>query len=568
MKIIFKTLRYKNILSTGNTFTTIDLNKSELTLISGSNGAGKTTILDALTFVLYGKPYRNINKSQLVNTINKKNLVVELEFSIGAAEYKICRGIKPNIFEIYYNDTLIDQSANVKDYQKYLETDILRLNLKSFCQIVVLGSTTFIPFMQLTPAHRREILEDILDMQIFTNMGIILKEKISENRDKISKAQTMETILREKIDGILKYKQRQKEDTQKTVDIIQNKVADAQEEIDANLKAIDENNKLLIKYEPLVKEREELLDECNHNTDIAYIQQKIKRVQKDIDFYEHNKTCPTCTQNIEDGFRNDIITEKSDEMDKLSVLLKISEENIVALQNSIKEKDEYYESEQRLKQDNYRRNIVIEGLYEDIKKSERMIADIQKNSDETNDENIEEYNEKLKKTLDIIEKKTYLKGIYEVAAKLLKDTGIKAKIIQQYVPIINQQINKYLGEMDFFVKFELSETFEETIKSRFRDTFSYASFSEGEKTRINLAILFTWREISKTRNSTSTNLLVFDEVLDSSTDLEGLEAFFSIINTVEKDSNVFVISHTQDQFTDKFKDHIRFKKVKNFSIKE
>ncbi len=530
---------------------------------------GKTTILDAITFALYNKPYRDITKPQIINTINNKQLLVEIEFSIGSTEYVVKRGIKPTVFEIYSDGKLLDQSASSRDYQSHLENNILKLNYKSFCQLIVLGSTSFIPFMKLAPAARRVIIEDILDLEIFTNMNNVLKDKISENKKKLSQLDTNRQILESKITTALEYQEKQKNDVEKTTSIIQAK-------IDKNLIAINDCNASIKEWTDAraVIDKEHLSGLNKYDVkkkiselDIVELEYDIKKLEADIEFYQHTQSCSSCGQDIDESFKEDTIQKLEDTLSRSVGKLKSLNTTKASLEADINTINDYEDKINELTTKINQKTATVYGLEQDNKDASTMIASLHNDVIEDSTD-IDELEENLKKTVDMIDKREYAKSLYGVAQALLKDTGIKASIIKQYVELINKIINDYLTQMEFFVKFELSESFEETIKSRYRDTFSYASFSEGEKTRINLAVLFTWRAITKMRNSTTSNLLIFDEVLDSSTDKEGLESFFDIIKTNDIADNIFVISHTQDQYIDKFDNIIKFKKVKNFSIKE
>ena len=564
--IFFKTLRWKNLLSTGNIFTEIDLAKSNNTLIVGENGAGKSTILDALSFALFGKPFRKINKPQLLNTITKKDLVVELEFSISTNEYKIIRGIKPNIFEVYQNNILLNQSAEIKDYQEILEKQILKLNFKSFGQVVVLGSATFQPFMQLPGGQRREIIEDLLDLQIFTTMNSLLKDKIQDNSSELSDILSDQKVVIEKIKLIKEHLFEKQTNNEKIVAEKVNVIEETNDKlvtIDNQYSEIEKQITALkqsIEDEPKISKRINQLSQLRHK-----IEAKRDVLNKDINFLLSHNGCPTCNQVIDSKFKSKTIVEKSAEVGNIDV----------ALDDLIKQYDET----------NARLNEMIE-VHADVQTLQMQLIKLRSNS-----ESLVKYRDQLMKEINQInvsheadeeDKMTELevelnsvasryndamdqKQIFAAAAMLLKDGGIKARIIKQYVPIINKLINKYLSAMDFFVQFELDEEFNETIKSRFRDEFSYASFSEGEKMRINLAILFTWRAVAKLRNSVSTNLLIMDEVFDSSLDSNGTEEFIKILNNLTADTNTFIISHKTDQLYDKFTNVIKFEKHKNFS---
>lgn len=564
--IIFTKIRYKNFLSTGNIFTEIILNKNKSTLIVGLNGHGKSTILDALTFSLFGKAFRNINKPQLLNTINKKDLVVEIEFIIGNDNYKIVRGIKPSIFEIYKNKKLLNQSSESKDYQEILEKQIIKVNYKSFCQVVVLGSATFQPFMQLSKGQRREVIEDLLDLQIFTSMNNILKSKINDNNSLINEVITNKKLLEQKIE-LIKEHMTQLEDN--NVSLIQEKlfiietVSKEINDIESKINEINnniENLKLNVSDEKSLKTKINKLETLKHK-----IEANKSVIKKDIEFFIKNDDCPTCKQSINLDFKNKSIENKKQEIDKINDgLKKLAEEydkvndsiqNIMNINDNI---NNLKLEEHKLKNKFLSLKKYIQDLYNDIDK-------IKNNKILINQDKIDLYSSELDKYIIKYNDLNDEKNVLNAASLLLKDNGIKAKIIKQYIPIINNYINKYLTDLDFFVQFELNEEFEETIRSRYRDDFSYSSFSEGEKMKINLAILFTWRSVAKLRNSINTNLLIMDEVFDSSLDSNGTEEFMKLINGLTNDINTFIISHKKDQLLDKFDHVITFQKKKNFS---
>jgi len=564
--IFFKKLRWKNLLSTGNVFTEVDLAKSNNTLIVGENGAGKSTILDALAFSLFGKPFRKINKPQLMNTITKKDLVVEVEFSISSNEYKIVRGIKPTLFEVYQNGKLLNQSAEMKDYQEILEKQILKFNFKSFCQVVVLGSASFVPFMQLSSSQRREIIEDLLDLQIFTTMNLLLKDKMQFNNGDLADIATDQKVVMEKIKIIKQHLQEKQNNNEKLVaekiDLIEDtdkKITDLTalyriiaDEIEALQKAIED--------QPKISKKVNQLSQLRHK-----IEAKRAVIDKDIKFFEKHENCPTCTQIISSDFREKTVFNKNNEIENIDTaledLVKQYEEANSSLENMMKIQGEI--NDKRIKQTVQSSNIKSLANYRNqLEKEINQINRVQEADEEDKMSELEtELNAVAVRYNDAMDKKQ----IYTAAATLLKDGGIKAKIIKQYVPVINKLIGKYLSAMDFFVQFELDEEFNETIKSRFRDEFSYASFSEGEKMRINLAILFTWRAVAKLRNSVSTNLLILDEIMDSSMDSNGTDEFLKILNNLTSDTNTFIISHKTDQMYDKFANVIKFEKHKNFS---
>jgi DNA repair exonuclease SbcCD ATPase subunit len=564
--IIFKKIRYKNLLSTGNIFTEIELDKANTTLIVGENGAGKSTILDALSFVIFGKAFRKINKGQLINTITQKNLVVEVEFSIGTNNYKIIRGAKPNIFEVYQNDIILNQSAEMKDYQEILEKQIMKVNHKSFCQVVVLGSATFQSFMQLNTAQRREIIEDLLDLQIFTTMNSLLKDKVLINSDSLNTCSNSRKITEEKIKLIREHMQ----EMQNNNDAI---IAEKQERIEETKKQIDsltiQKNNINEEAENLAKQTANLETLENKMSKLQSLKHKIEAnlaiVNKEVAFFNNHDNCPTCKQEIDYDFKCEAIDSRTNNINEIQDgLTKLSEE-YDKVNTEIKVMlDINFEVRQKV-MDYHVVDTKITSLNTYVKQLNTEINSIQKTLEEQDNTKIGDLE---KEFLDI--EKTYSdlseeRQLLNAAGVLLKDGGIKSKIIKQYIPVINKLINKYLSAMEFMCQFELDENFNETIKSRFRDVFSYESFSEGEKMRIDLAILFTWRAVSKLRNSINTNLLIMDEVFDSSLDSNGTEEFLKILNSLTFDTNTFIISHKTDQLFDKFERVIKFEKHKNFS---
>jgi DNA repair exonuclease SbcCD ATPase subunit len=566
--IVFKQLKWKNFLSTGDAWTTIELRRSKSTLIVGENGAGKSTMLDALSFALYGKAFRKINKSQLINTINSKNTIVEVAFQIGKHDYLIKRGIKPSMFEIWQNGRMINQDAAARDYQEMLEKQILKLNHKSFSQIVVLGSSTFVPFMQLSSMNRREVIEDLLDLQIFSIMNSLLKERLNENKSNIIEVDYQINLHEEKISMQEQYISSIAANSTERINEGKDKIAAAEKTIKThedtitNLRAQIEDLNNTIQDEEKVSAKKIKLQKLEFA-----IERKIADLKKEIKFYEDNDNCPTCKQSIDEDFkcnhlddRKNVFKETSDGYDQLrqefnDTVARMGE--ILETQNQINLLENNVNTE--VSEVNAL-NRIINTIQSDINKIE---------NDNTSTDKEQKQLEKYKKGLEVsaLTKNdlSNKKAILEVASMLLKDSGIKTRIIRQYIPVMNKLINKYLAAMDFFVQFELDESFNETIRSRYRDEFSYASFSEGEKMRIDLALLFTWRAIAKIRNSASTNLLIMDEVFDSSLDNAGTEEFLKILNDLTADTNIFIISHKGDQLYDKFHSVIRFEKVKNFS---
>lgn len=564
--IYFKKLRWKNFLSTGNVFTEIELNKHNTTLIVGENGAGKSTILDALTFALFGKPFRKINKPQLLNTITQKGLSVEIEFSIGKIEYKIVRGIKPTVFEVYQNGSLLNQSAESKDYQDILEKQILKINYKSFCQVVVLGSATYQPFMQLTAAQRREIIEDLLDLQIFSTMNSLLKDKVSFNTKDMSECDKNIAVVSERIDMTKKHLMKIQMDNSKLIE-------DKKERIDKTKKDIDT---LSVQFQTITDTIEKLskktvnLDKLKLSSkELSSLKSKIENkfdsLKEEIDFFTENDQCPTCKQNIDVSFKENTIKEKTNEISTVENGLSQLIDKYLKVQKKIEDIIKINDQISDNKFEAHKIKTKINSLNEYINELNEEMSSI-KNIVKTEDNvDIKVYEEKLEEYKDEYNKLKNEKELYTCAATMLKDSGIKSRIIKQYVPIINKFINKYLSSMEFMCQFELDENFDEVIKSRYRDEFSYGSFSEGEKFRINLAILFTWRSIAKMRNSINTNILILDEVMDSSLDANGTEEFLKLIKNLSKDTNIFIISHKRDTIIDKFENVIKFEKIHNFS---
>lgn len=566
--ILFKKIKWKNLLSTGNNFTEIDLTKHNSTLIVGTNGSGKSTILDAISFALYNKPFRKVNKPQLINSINGKDLVVELEFLVGSTEYKIVRGIKPTKFEIYKNSILLSQDADSKDYQEVVEKQIIKMNHRTFSQVVVLGSSTYVPFMQLAAAARREVIEDLLDLQVFTTMNTLLKSKISDNQDKLKQSKYDSELIDNKIEVQLTFIKHLKKDVQDKVnsnninikttedDIasLQNTIAANDKEIEVKLGYTAGLDKLQKRMEKSVILREKASD-------------KLAKLDKEIKFFHDNDDCPTCKQGIPHEFKNESIVDRQQQGKDLQYNLTLLQTDYDATVAEISRISVIQQEIQAIQQQNV-------GFVADIKSKNTFIEYLKAENSKlvTNTANVDAEKIKLKdlehQKTQVEDSKQQLLDGYEVlqaASALLKDGGIKTRILRQYMPIINKLINKYLAAMDFFVQFEIDEQFNETIKSRFRDEFSYNSFSEGEKMRINLAVLFTWRAIAKMRNSAATNLLIMDEVFDSSLDSNGTDEFLKIIQTLTADTNTFIISHKTDQLFDKFHNVIKFEKSKNFS---
>jgi len=566
--IYFKYLRWKNFLSTGNVFTELKLDKAKSTLVVGENGAGKSTMLDALSFALYGKPFRKINKPQLMNTINQKGLEVQVEFRVGKKEYMIVRGVKPNKFEIYENDKIINQDAAARDYQEVLEKNILKLNHKSFSQIVVLGSSTFVPFMQLPSMHRREVIEDLLDIQIFSTMNTLLKDKVNNNKSEILDNDYNINLAEEKIKMQHQYIDELKQNTEKRVNEAKVKVVKAEKEKQEYNTLIDTLQDQVNILQESISDFESLTKKKSKVEQLEYkLQEKIKKLEHDIEFYQDHDNCPVCKQDIEEDFKDQTIEEKETSLNETVNGFNQLREEWQSINNRIQEISEVQldiSSKQNEISSNNSHINALNKLIDSINEDITSIDDSDK-SDKSDKKKLETLEKALVKLQSYKEEIINERSVLDIASMILKDSGIKTRIIKQYIPVMNKLINKYLAAMDFFVDFQLDENFNETIKSRFRDVFSYASFSEGEKMRIDLALLFTWRAVSKLRNSVSTNLLIMDEVFDSSLDNTGTEEFLKILNDLTSDTNVFIISHKGDQLYDKFHSVIRFEKHKNFS---
>ena len=562
--IHFKYVRWRNFLSTGNQFTEIQLDRNNTTLIIGENGAGKSTILDALCFGLFGKPFRNINKPQLLNSVNGSACEVEVEFRIGSKEVKVVRGIKPNKFEIYINGKMYNQDANVRDYQKYLEQQILKLNYRSFTQVVILGSSTFIPFMQLKARHRREVVEEILDIQIFSLMNMLVKQRMKTIAEDMREMDYNIKLNREKISLQEKYISEVKQNKDKLVEEKTLLISSNEEEVFTRNSANDKLNQEKDKWLTEIADKDKVVSTMSKLNNLkSTLREKKNSNAKMVEFFENNDICPTCEQTLDNS--EEMIALKEKEVSKFSDALKELEDKITESKGRQKIINEIVEK--------IRENEVqIAKNNQSVVQLEKFNATLSSEIEQLADEELSKSDyDKLKR----LNKK--MKGLDEQKSKLredqtyadavrnmLQDTGIKTKIIKQYLPIMNKLINTYLTSMEFYVNFTLNENFEETIKSRYRDEFTYASFSEGEKMRIDLALLFTWRAVAKMKNSTNTNLLILDEIFDSSLDGTGTDEFLKILNTLG-DENVFVISHKQDALADKFRSTIKFEKVKNFS---
>jgi len=568
MSIIFKTLEWQNFLSTGNVSNKITLNTSASTLIVGSNGEGKSTMLDALTFALFGKAFRSVNKPQLINSINQKNCLVTIEFEIGTTQYKVIRGIKPTVFEIYCSGEMINQDAASKDYQKVLEQQILRLNYKTFTQVVILGSASFVPFMQLPVWQRREVIEDILDIGVFSTMNGILKERISESKSELTSIDSLIEVAKSSVSAQKKLISTMVSFKQEQVDTIRLQIAENEVE---NAKAYEEllelNNKVSELLQATIGADTVKVDSVKANRLKSKLSAKDDQLNKTLTFFKDYVHCPSCMQSINDEHKATVVSTVELDKQENAVNIAMLETALISLQ----ERQDVIDVANKEMLTLVNRCAVINSqaklLTTQNKKLLKQIDDAKLDNGDINLEKIK-LKEAADEALKLIDKRnevSTVRVIQDVSAILLKDTGIKTAIIKEYLPVMNKLINGYLTSMDFYVHFELDESFNEVIKSRFRDEFTYASFSEGEKMKIDLAILFTWRQIAKMKNSVNTNLLILDEIFDSSLDNNGTDCFLNIMNSVSENSNIFVISHKGDQLVDKFGQTIRFEKKNDFS---
>ena len=567
--IVFETISWKNFLSSGQHPTVVNLNSSNTTLIVGSNGSGKSTILDAICFGLFNKPFRKINRPQLVNTTNEKDCLVEINFSIGKTKWRVQRGIKPNIFKIYQNNTEINQRSSAVDQQKWLEQNVLKVDFRSFTQIVILGSSTFVPFMQLSTSHRREVIEDLLDIRIFSTMNSLIKEKIRVQKEEIRTLEFRKENLREKIKMQKSFIEQIENRENNSINFNKEKINELQKEINTYIS----NNESLNNKISKLNENQEKVANCSDkltklNNFRGKISQKVLLITKENKFFNENTSCPTCTQTIDEQFRLSKIKETRDKIDEL-------ENGYKELEDTIKKEKErelkFIALSKQISSINNeisQNNTRIFHNQKQIKELESQIQTITKQLENKNieHEKLREFLENLEKaTKELSEKKENI-AYYDYVYSLLKDDGVKTKIIKKYLPFINQQVNRYLQMMDFFINFELDSEFNESIKSPIHEDFSYSSFSEGEKARIDLSLLFAWREVARVKNSANCNILLFDEVFDSSLDGFGADEFLKIIKYVVKNTNVFVISH-KDGLQDKFNNVIKFEKRNGFSYK-
>jgi len=565
--IIFKKIRWKNFLSTGNNFIEIDLNKSQTTLIIGPNGSGKSTLLDALCFSLFNRPFRNIKKEQMVNTINQNDTIVELEFTTGTKQYKIKRGVKPTIFEIYCDGVLLNQEASSIDYQNILEDQILKLNYRAFKQVITLGSSSYQPFMQMKPRHRREVVEEILDIRVLTHMDILTRNQQTDLSSKITEARHQVDIVQSKYDLESRHLKELKSRSLDDIDLKKKnlqKNEQAQKDYLQKIQALDREYKTL---EDDIKDREKVEKKLKELSKLeTKIEQNLKTHEKNLNFFEENDSCPTCTQKLEPEFRGE---KKAYEKGKIITLndgMKKLVEEITKVEDKITKIDKLSKKMYDIQIEMSKINTSIDGLkkYSDDLHNEILLIENKEEDTSSIEKELEDFKTQLNETRIELDKVTEEKKYVDVIREVLSDRGAKAKIIKKYLPIMNTLINQYLQSMDFFISFHLDEEFNETVKSRFRDTFDYNSFSEGEKMRIDLALVFTWRAIAKMKNSTNTNLMILDEIFDSSLDGQGTDDFFKIIKRMTKE-NIFIISHKGDILFDKFTNIIKFEKEHNFT---
>ena len=566
--IHFKKVRYKNLLSSGNRFTTFELDRSNTTLIVGDNGAGKSTLLDALCFGLYGKGFRNLKKDLLINSINQKELVVEIDFSIGKRDYKVIRGAKPNKFELYTNGKMVNQDATMKDYQEHLEKNILKMSYRSFTQVAILGSANFTPFMQLRAVERRKLVEDLLDISIFSTMQDMLKKKVSQHNLEVKETSHEIDLLHERISGLNEQVNALQKNREVKIKKYESTVNETQNNINKILGEVDEKTQNVVEKKRFIKSKDSTESRLKQATDLErQLETARKKAIADVKFYEENDDCPVCKQGLDHDHKEKCIKEREDKAEEITQALNDIDKTISECHDEIQRINVIQSEIDEIQREIGLLQTEVVSNQKYIKKLQSEIEDLQ--NEVVGDSDVHDRLTTSETDLDILEKKqetqTERQHYFELATMLLRDQGVRQRIIKQYVPIMNKMINKYLANLEFYVGFELNEAFEETIKSRFRDVFKYDNFSQGEKMRIDLALLFTWRAVARLKNSVNTNILILDEVFDSSLDSQGTDDFLKLLNTLNEKTNAFIISHKGDQLYDKFEEVIKFEKHKNFS---
>jgi DNA repair exonuclease SbcCD ATPase subunit len=566
--INFSKIRYKNLLSSGNTFTSFDLDRSQTTLIVGDNGAGKSTLLDALCFVLYGKGFRNLKKDLLVNSINQKDLVVEIEFTVGRKSYKVIRGAKPNKFELYVNGTMLNQDATVRDYQEHLEKNILKMSFRSFTQVAVLGSANFTPFMQLKSVERRRLVEDLLDISIFSTMQDILKKKVTQHNIDVRETKHETELLEERISGLNEQMSLLQKNRDKKIAKYENTIQETQNNITSVMKSIGVKQDEVKDKQRSISDRDPQGDRLKRALDVEKrLEDSQKKALKEIEFYQNNDDCPVCKQGLDEDHKTKCIKEKSDKVAELKTAVLSIGETIEASRNRMAEIQTVIGEIEEIQRKIGLHQTEVLSNQKYVEKLNSEVKDLQSeiNADSGVSDRLTSAEDDLDKLHTKKESLTDRQHYFDLATTLLRDQGVRQRIIKQYVPVMNKMINKYLANLEFYVGFELNESFEETIKSRFRDIFKYDNFSQGEKMRIDLSLLFTWRAVARIKNSVNTNILILDEVFDSSLDSQGTDDFLKLLNSLNEKTNAFIISHKGDQLYDKFEEVVRFEKHKNFS---
>lgn len=566
--IKFKQVRWKNLLSSGNKFTTIELDRSSTTLILGENGAGKSTLLDALCFGLYGKGFRNLKKELLVNSVNGKELLVEVDFEVGKKKYKVIRGTRPNRFELYLGKTMLNQDASVRDYQDHLEKNILKMSHRSFTQVAILGSANFTPFMQLKAKDRRKLVEDLLDISIFSTMRDILRKKVQSHKIEIKDTDHEVEILEERISGLTEQLNALQKNRDEQIGKYESTVKETENNIANLMEKVDEKTKDVVEKESTITNKSTTESKLKQIVELEkQLEATRKKANTDIEFYESNDNCPTCKQGLDHEHKKKHIEEKQNKISEIKTAMSTLDKQVSELRDEIDRINEVQHQINEVQREIGLLQTEVTSNQKYIHKLNGQIQELSKNiSGDDSVQNRLTSNEDDLDKLHAKQKTLKERGHYfELAQLLLKDEGIKSKIIKQYVPVMNKMITKYLASLEFYVGFELDENFEETIKSRFRDVFKYDNFSQGEKMRIDLALLFTWRSVARMKNSVNTNLLILDEVFDSSLDAQGTDDFLRLLNTLSEKTNAFIISHKGDQLYDKFEEVIKFEKFKNFS---